>query len=109
MYYYFYIAICAITLIITSSITVKILLSNPSVVQAVAVMFFTALLIIEVGLLMLHHSDNLTETVIAFKTKNIGMAMASLLLLRLVEKLCNAKLPKYIYIIFSISITCRKE
>lgn len=99
MYYYFYIAICAITLIITSSITVKILLSNPSVVQAVAVMFFTALLIVEVGLLMLHHSDNLTETVIAFKTKNIGMAMASLLLLRLVEKLCNAKLPKYIYII----------
>lgn len=99
MYYYFYIAICAIALIITSSITVKILLSNPSVVQAVAVMFFTALLIIEVGLLMLHHSDNLTETVIAFKTKNIGMAMASLLLLRLVEKLCNAKLPKYIYII----------
>ena len=65
MYYYFYIAICAITLIITSSITVKILLSNPSVVQAVAVMFFTALLIVEVGLLMLHHSDNLTETVIA--------------------------------------------
>ena len=99
MYYYFYIAICAIALIITSSITVKILLSNPSVVQAVAVMFFTALLIIEVGLLMLHHSDNLTETVIAFKTKNIGMAMASLMLLRLVEKLCNAKLPKYIYII----------
>ena len=99
MYYYFYIAICAIALIITSSITVKILLSNPSVVQAVAVMFFTALLIIEVGLLMLHHSDNLTETVIAFKTKNIGMAMASLLLLRLVERLCNAKLPKYIYII----------
>ena len=105
MYYYFYIAICAIALIITSSITVKILLSNPSVVQAVAVMFFTALLIIEVGLLMQHHSDNLTETVIAFKTKNIGMAMASLLLLRLVEMLCNAKLPKYIYIIQALVTT----
>ena len=105
MYYYFYIAICAIALIITSSITVKILLSNPSVVQAVAVMFFTALLIIEVGLLMQHHSDNLTETVIAFKTKNIGMAMASLLLLRLVEMLCNAKLPKYIYIIQAVVTT----
>ena len=105
MYYYIYIAICAITLILTSAMTVKILLSNPSVLQAVSVMFFTALLIIEVGLLMEHHSDTLTETVIAFKTKTIGMVMASLLLLRFVEKLCNAKIPKAVYIVQAIITT----
>ena len=51
MYSYFYVAVCIITLVLTVSILIKILLSKPSVVQAVAVMFFATLIVIEIGLL----------------------------------------------------------
>ena len=104
MYSYFYIAICIITLIITVTMLVKILLSKPSVIQAVAVMFFTALIIIELGLLLEFRSDSLPELVMSFKTKYIGMVAASLILLRLVEKISGANISKAFYIIQAVIV-----
>lgn len=104
MYSYFYIAICIITLVLTVSILIKILLSKPSVVQAVAVMFFTALIVIEIGLLLEYRSDSLPELVMSFKTKYIGMAAASLILLRFVEIICGAKIPDFVYILQAIVV-----
>ena len=104
MYSYFYIAVCIITLVLTVSILIKILLSKPSVVQAVAVMFFAALIVIEIGLLLEFRSDSLPELVNSFKTKYIGMAAASLILLRFVEVICNAKIPHFVYVIQAIVV-----
>ncbi len=104
MYSYFYIAFCIITLVLTVSILIKILLSKPSVVQAVAVMFFAALIVIEIGLLLEFRSDSLPELVISFKTKYIGMAAASLILLRFVEVICGSKIPRFVYVIQAIVV-----
>ena len=104
MYSYFYIAFCIITLVLTVSILIKILLSKPSVVQAVAVMFFAALIVIEIGLLLEFRSDSLPEFVISFKTKYIGMAAASLILLRFVEVICGSKIPSFVYVIQAIVV-----
>ena len=104
MYSYFYIAVCIITLVLTVSILIKILLSKPSVVQAVAVMFFAALIVIEIGLLFEFRSDSLPELVISFKTKYIGMTAASLILLRFVEVICGSKIPSFVYVIQAIVV-----
>lgn len=104
MYSYFYVAVCIITLVLTVSILIKILLSKPSVVQAVAVMFFAALIVIEIGLLLEFRSDSLPELVISFKTKYIGMAAASLILLRFVEVICGSKIPSFVYVIQAIVV-----
>lgn len=104
MYSYFYVAVCIITLVLTVSILIKILLSKPSVVQAVAVMFFAALIVIEIGLLLEFRSDSLPELVISFKTKYIGMAAASLILLRFVEIICGSKIPSFVYVIQAIVV-----
>ncbi|MBQ9391517.1 MAG: response regulator [Lachnospiraceae bacterium] len=104
MYSYFYVAVCIITLVLTVSILIKILLSKPSVVQAVAVMFFATLIVIEIGLLLEFRSDSLPELVISFKTKYIGMAAASLILLRFVEVICGSKIPGFVYVIQAIVV-----